>query len=106
MPKGVDQILQNIHVTTEFLPDDLSKDNEVTDVPTTEQFNGDDIIEENDVDENEIAKLKSDLPDWDEVFQSVVGEEVSEFNENDDQITTKASKKNKKGINIFSDSLF
>ncbi|CAG8625348.1 6674_t:CDS:1, partial [Scutellospora calospora] len=47
--KNVEQIFRNIHVTTQFLPDDLNKGEQAS----VNDFNIEDTIQENNFDETE-----------------------------------------------------
>ncbi|CAG8455675.1 2175_t:CDS:2 [Ambispora leptoticha] len=78
-PKGVEQIFHNIQVSADFLPDDLRKDSEVTTSDGISYcYDKSDVIEENIKDETK-GQDESEVVDWDEIFQSVVGKEASEM---------------------------
>ncbi|CAG8601678.1 3830_t:CDS:10 [Ambispora gerdemannii] len=80
-PKGVEQIFRNIQVVTDFLPDDLRKDAEVTTSESISQYyDKSDVIEENIKDETKV-KDENEVVDWDEIFQNVVGKETSGIDE-------------------------
>ncbi|KAF0451426.1 NGP1NT-domain-containing protein [Gigaspora margarita] len=53
--KNVEQIFRNIHVTTQFLPDDLNKDDLSPDTASIRTFNIEDTIEENNIDETVLS---------------------------------------------------
>jgi nuclear GTP-binding protein len=77
---GVEQIFSKIPVLTKFLPDDLAFDKELADeerkcaaVKDAEKAEAG----ERKVKEKKSGAVADDVPDWDEVFGSVVGEVTS-----------------------------
>ncbi|CAG8596840.1 15340_t:CDS:2, partial [Acaulospora morrowiae] len=72
--KGVEQVFDNIHVTTDFLPDDLRKEVE----SSMAHLDADNVIEESDSEiivDHEKDEEEPSAPGWDELFESVVGKE-------------------------------
>ncbi|KAG9307311.1 hypothetical protein G9A89_017139 [Geosiphon pyriformis] len=103
-PKGVEQIFQNIRVTTDFLPDDLGKEFSMTEEAAVSQYyDSNDVIEENIIDET--PKVKKETLDWDEIFKSVVGEGVASIDK-DIKIDTKVSNAGSNNEGIDSLELF
>ncbi|RKP14583.1 NUC091 domain-containing protein [Piptocephalis cylindrospora] len=94
---GVEQHFSKIPVATQFFPDDLSvEEREASIRQAREAMPGNEVQDEilTDDEEEKMSKPKTkaktkaknpapatETPDWDEVFESVVGEEVNELGE-------------------------
>ncbi|KAJ3053019.1 GTPase required for pre-60S ribosomal subunit nuclear export and maturation [Rhizophlyctis rosea] len=70
----VQQIFSKIFVSAKYLPDDMTREGEVVDDP--EVVRAVEEAEEGAKGEKKERKRKMESTDWDEVFESVVGEEV------------------------------
>ncbi|KAK9762158.1 GTPase required for pre-60S ribosomal subunit nuclear export and maturation [Basidiobolus ranarum] len=78
---GVEQIFRKIQVAADFLPDDLRREGE----EEPEEDEEPDMMEKSEVEGAEPTEDAEEIPDWDEVFESVVGEEVSEMGQDDEE---------------------
>ncbi|ORX82084.1 NGP1NT-domain-containing protein [Basidiobolus meristosporus CBS 931.73] len=92
---GVEQIFRKIQVVADFLPDDLRREDE----EMQEEEQAQESLEKSEGDapaETEEAENAEDVPDWDEVFESVVGEETAEMSEDDSEEVAESSAQQKK----------
>ncbi|OZJ03442.1 hypothetical protein BZG36_03192 [Bifiguratus adelaidae] len=86
---GVDQIFRKINVSASYLPDDLKTD----DAEIQKELRSDETSEDNatDASTKTATRQEDEGPDWDEVFESVVGEDggrlrVAIEGEDDDEL--------------------